>query len=224
LQAESAKLVKKYNGSLSGEHGDGRVRGEFIASMIGEENYQLLRTLKYTFDEKNILNPNKIVDTPPMDTSLRYEENQNTKQFDTIFDFSRDGGILRAAEKCNGSGDCRKLPLSGGTMCPSYMATRNEKDTTRARANILRDFLTNSKEENSFNHQEIYDVMELCLSCKGCTSECPSNVDIPTLKAEFLYQYYKTNGIPLRTKAIANITKLNALGSKFAGISNVFLS
>jgi FAD/FMN-containing dehydrogenase/Fe-S oxidoreductase len=224
IASESAKLVKKYNGSLSGEHGDGRVRGEFIATMIGEENYQLLRTLKYTFDEKNILNPNKIVDTPPMDTSLRYEENQNTKQFDTIFDFSRDGGILRAAEKCNGSGDCRKLPLSGGTMCPSYMATRNEKDTTRARANILRDFLTNSKEENSFNHQEIYDVMELCLSCKGCTSECPSNVDIPTLKAEFLYQYYKTNGIPLRTKAIANITKLNALGSKFAGISNVFLS
>jgi Fe-S oxidoreductase len=104
------------------------------------------------------------------------------------------------------------------------MATKNENDTTRARANILRDFLTQSTKENSFDHQEIYEVMDLCLSCKGCTSECPSNVDIPTLKAEFLYQYYKSNGIPLRTKAIANITKLNALGSKISGISNVFLA
>jgi len=224
IGTESAKLVKKYNGSLSGEHGDGRVRGEFIPLMIGNENYELLRKLKYTFDPNNILNPNKIVDTPPMDTSLRYEENQVTKQFNTIFDFSNDEGILRAAEKCNGSGDCRKLPLSGGSMCPSYMATKNENDTTRARANILRDFLTQSTKENSFDHQEIYEVMDLCLSCKGCTSECPSNVDIPTLKAEFLYQYYKSNGIPLRTKAIANITKLNALGSKISGISNVFLA
>lgn len=224
IAEDSAKLVKKYNGSLSGEHGDGRVRGEFIPLMIGEENYQLLRQLKYTFDPNNVFNPNKIVDTPPMDTSLRYEENQKTKQFDTIFDFSKDEGILRAAEKCNGSGDCRKLPLSGGTMCPSYMATRNEKDTTRARANILRDFLTNSTKENCFNYQEIYEVMDLCLACKGCTSECPSNVDIPTLRAEFLYQYYKSNGVPLRTKAIANINKLNTFGSNFLNITNTILS
>ncbi len=224
IATETAELVKKYNGSLSGEHGDGRVRGEFIPLMVGEKNYQLLRKLKYTFDPNNIFNPGKIVDTPPMDTFLRYEENQETKQFDTVFNFDKDDGILRAAEKCNGSGDCRKLPGSGGTMCPSYMATRNEKDTTRARANILRDFLSNSTQPNAFNHQEIYEVMDLCLSCKGCVSECPSNVDIPTLKAEFLHQYYKENGVPLRTKAIANIGKLSKLAMLFPRLSNFSLS
>ncbi len=224
IATESAKLVKKYNGSLSGEHGDGRVRGEFIPLMVGERNYQLLRRLKYTFDPHNIFNPGKIVDTRPMDTSLRYEENQETRQFDTIFNYEKDDGILRAAEKCNGSGDCRKLPGSGGTMCPSYMATRNEKDTTRARANILRDFLSNSSEVNKFNHKEIHEVMDLCLSCKGCSSECPSNVDITTLKAEFLYQYYKENGVPLRTKAIANISQLSKLAMLFPGLSNFGLS
>ncbi|MFN8281927.1 MAG: FAD-linked oxidase C-terminal domain-containing protein [Chitinophagales bacterium] len=224
IATETAELVKKYNGSLSGEHGDGRVRGEFIPLMVGEKNYQLLRKLKYTFDANNIFNPGKIVDTPPMDTFLRYEENQQTKQFNTVFNFDKDDGILRAAEKCNGSGDCRKLPGSGGTMCPSYMATRDEKDTTRARANILRDFLSNSTQPNAFNHEEIYAVMDLCLSCKGCVSECPSNVDIPTLKAEFLHQYYKDNGVPMRTKAIANIGKLSKLAMLFPRLSNFGLS
>lgn len=224
IATASANIVKKYNGSLSGEHGDGRVRGEFISLMIGEKNYELLRQLKYTFDKNSIFNPGKIVDTPPMDTSLRYEENQQTPEINTVFNFDREQGILRATEKCNGSGDCRKLPGSGGVMCPSYMATRNEKDTTRARANILRDFLTKSAEANKFNHKEIYEVMDLCLSCKGCTSECPSNVDIPTLKAEFLYQYYKENGIPFRTKAIANIGKLSKLAMWFPRLSNFSLS
>lgn len=224
IATETAKLVKKYNGSLSGEHGDGRVRGEFIPMMVGDANYQLMRRLKYTFDPENIFNPGKIVDTPPMDTSLRYEADQETRPFDTVFDFSAEGGILRAAEKCNGSGDCRKLPGSGGTMCPSYMATRSEKDTTRARANILRDMLTNSGKTNAFDHDEIYEVMDLCLACKGCTSECPSNVDIPTLRAEFLHQYYKEHGVPLRTRAIANIGRLNKLAMLFPGMSNFLLS
>ena len=224
IATDTAHLVKKYNGSLSGEHGDGRVRGEFIPLMVGEKNYQLLRKLKYTFDADNILNPGKIVDTPPMDTSMRYEENQETRQFETVFNFDKDEGILRAAEKCNGSGDCRKLPGSGGSMCPSYMATRSEKDTTRARANILRDFLSNSTQTNKFNHKEIYEVMDLCLSCKGCTSECPSNVDITTLKAEFLHQYYKENGVPLRTKAIANIGQLSKLAMLFPALSNFGLT
>ena len=224
IATETAELVKKYNGSLSGEHGDGRVRGEFIPLMVGSKNYELMRNLKYTFDPHNILNPGKIVDTPPMDTSLRYAEDQSTNQFNTVLNFSQEGGILRAAEKCNGSGDCRKLPGSGGTMCPSYMATRNEKDTTRARANILRDFLTNSTKENKFDHKEIYEVMDLCLACKGCTSECPSNVDIPSLRAEFLYQYYKEHGVPMRTKAIANIGQLSKLAMIVPGMSNFFLS
>jgi FAD/FMN-containing dehydrogenase len=184
IAEEIATLVKKYNGSLSGEHGDGRLRGEFIRQMVGEKNYQLLRQIKYSWDPQNIFNPNKIVDTPSMNTMLRYTPGQQTPTFKTIFRYY-DQDVLQHAEQCNGSGDCRKTHLSGGTMCPSFMATRNEKDTTRARANILREFLTHSNKMNRFDHKEIYEVMDLCLSCKGCKSECPSNVDVAKLKAEF---------------------------------------
>ena len=207
IAAEIASLVKKYEGSLSGEHGDGRLRGEFIPQMIGEENYQLLMRVKTAWDPNNIFNPGKIVDTAPMDTSLRYEKNQETPEFETMLDFSKDQGIVRAAELCNGSGDCRKSALTGGTMCPSYQATRDEKDTTRARANILREMLTRSKETNPFTHPEIKEVMDLCLSCKGCKSECPSNVDMGKLKAEWQYQTIKEQGTPFRTKMIAHYAK-----------------
>lgn len=219
-----AKLVKSYDGSLSGEHGDGRVRAEFIPLMVGQSNYDLFRRIKKSWDPDNIFNPGKIVDAPAMNSSLRYEPDMVTPELDTVFDFSATGGILRAAEKCNGSGDCRKLPASGGTMCPSYMATRDEKDTTRGRANTLREFLTTSSKANPFDHQEIKDVMDLCISCKGCTAECPSNVDMSTLKAEFLHQYQKTHGVPLRSKAFAYINELNRLGSVIPGVSNFFLS
>ncbi|HLW19395.1 MAG TPA: FAD-linked oxidase C-terminal domain-containing protein [Cyclobacteriaceae bacterium] len=218
-----AKLVKSYDGSLSGEHGDGRVRAAFIPLMVGPVNYELFRRIKKSWDPHNIFNPGKIVDAPAMNTSLRYEPDMVTPDIKTVFDFSGTGGILRAAEKCNGSGDCRKLPAAGGTMCPSYMATRNEKDTTRGRANTLREFLTNSDKENRFDHEEIKEAMDLCISCKGCTSECPSNVDMSTLKAEFLHQYQKTHGIPLRSKAFAYINTLNELGSLAPAISNFFL-
>lgn len=224
ISKASAELVKKYNGSLSGEHGDGRVRAEFIPLMVGEENYQLFCNIKHTWDPNNIFNPGKIVDAAPMNTFLRYEPEQKEIEIQTVFDFSNQGGILRAAEKCNGSGDCRKLPVSGGTMCPSYQATRNEKDTTRGRANTLREFLTKNEKENPFDHPEIKEVMDLCLSCKGCTSECPSNVDMSTLKAEFLHQYYKTNGVPFRAKAFAYINELNQLGSVFPKLYNFFLT
>lgn len=207
IAEEIATLVKKYKGSLSGEHGDGRLRGEFIPQMIGAHNYELLKQTKHFWDPQNILNPGKIVDTPPMDTFLRYEKGQKTREFDTKLDFSETMGYLRTAEQCNGSGDCRKTELSGGTMCPSYMATRNEKDTTRARANILREMLTNSDRENPFAHEEIKEVLDLCLSCKGCKGECPSNVDMGKLKQEWQYQYYKEKGVPLRSKMIANFAK-----------------
>ncbi|MCK5278861.1 MAG: FAD-binding oxidoreductase, partial [Cyclobacteriaceae bacterium] len=132
IAEEIASLVKTYKGSLSGEHGDGRLRGEFIKFMVGEENYSLFEKVKRVWDPDNIFNPGKIVNTPPMDTSLRYKPEQKTPQFETTFNFDDYEGILRTAELCNGSGDCRKTHLSGGTMCPSYMATKNEKDTTRA--------------------------------------------------------------------------------------------
>ncbi len=224
IATDTAKLVKKFNGSFSGEHGDGRVRGEFIPLMIGQENYEILVKVKQAWDPGNIFNPGKITSTAPMDTSLRYEPGRATPIHQTVFDFSHDGGILRATEKCNGSGDCRKSHLIGGTMCPSYMASRNEQSTTRARANILREFLTHSERKNPFSHKEIYEVMDLCLSCKGCKSECPSNVDIAKYKAEFLQHYYDEHGVPLRALAVANITRLNRLGSILPGLYNFMVS
>ncbi|MBC8754896.1 FAD-binding protein [Kordia sp. YSTF-M3] len=220
ITRDVAKLVKKYKGSFSGEHGDGIVRAEFIPIMIGEKNYELLKDVKSVFDPKNIFNPGKIVDAAKMDTSLRYEIDREEPEIETIFDFSDSEGILRAAEKCNGSGDCRKPASFSGTMCPSYRATKNEKDTTRARANALREFLTQSEKENKFDHTELKEVFDLCLSCKACASECPSNVDVAALKAEFLHQYYKSNKPTFRDKAFAFSTKSNKLASKFPGLSN----
>lgn len=137
-----------------------------------------------------------------MDASLRYEPEQAVREFATVLNFSDSRGILRAAEQCNGSGDCRKSHLMGGTMCPSYVATRNERDTTRARANMLREVLTRSFKANPFDSDEIAGVMDLCLSCKGCKSECPSNVDVARLKAEWLQQFHDAQGVPLRSRAM----------------------
>ncbi|SFW26207.1 FAD-binding and (Fe-S)-binding domain-containing protein [Chitinophaga sancti] len=219
IAEEIATLVKKYKGSLSGEHGDGRLRGEFIRQMIGDKNYELLRDVKYAWDPENIFNPSKIVDTPSMNSMLRYTPGQQTPPIQTVFHFPEQT-ILQHAEQCNGSGDCRKTQLSGGTMCPSYMATRNEKDTTRARANILREFLTHSNKENRFDHKEIKEVLDLCLACKGCKSECPSNVDMAKLKMEFLQHYYDANGVPFRAKLISNYNRLNGLAQFVPGIYN----
>ncbi len=224
ITTDVAQLVKKYGGSMSGEHGDGIVRSEFIPMIIGEKNYELLRKIKYTFDPDNIFNKGKIVDPLPMDKSLRYEADRIEPEIETIYDFSDSQGILRAAEKCNGSGDCRKPVSAGGTMCPSYRATKNETETTRARANALREFLTNSDQTNKFNHKELKEVFDLCLSCKACASECPSNVDIAALKAEFLFQYYKENGIPFRSKLFADNVKWNKLGSITPALTNAILS
>lgn len=223
IAEEIATLVKKYDGSLSGEHGDGRLRGEFIPQMVGEKNYALMKEVKKVWDPQHIFNPGKIVDTPPMDSFLRYTAGQQTPAFKTIFRF-KDQDILQHAEQCNGSGDCRKTHLSGGTMCPSYMATRNEKDTTRARANILREMLTHSPKENRFDHAEIYEVMDLCLSCKACKSECPSNVDVAKLKAEFLQHYYDVHGVPFRTRLIAGFSRSAALGALWPSAYNFMVT
>ncbi|RDY61477.1 FAD-binding and (Fe-S)-binding domain-containing protein [Flagellimonas nanhaiensis] len=220
ITTDVAKLTKKYKGSFSGEHGDGIVRAEFIPLMIGQANYELLKRVKSTFDPQNIFNPGKIVDAFPMDESLRYEIDRVEPEITTLMDFSDSEGILKASEKCNGSGDCRKSHHMAGGMCPSYHATKDEKDTTRGRANALREFLTNSEKANQFNHHELKKVFDLCLSCKACASECPSNVDVAALKAEFLYQYQESNGYPWRSKLFAYNTKLNALGSNFPKLTN----
>jgi len=220
ISEASAKLVKSYQGALSGEHGDGRVRSEFIPLVLGEDNYQLLKRIKSTWDSSSLFNPGKIVDAVPMDKALRYEADHPISKLETLYNFESTGGILNTVEKCNGSGDCRKLSFAGGTMCPSYRATLDEIDSTRGRANVLREFLTQNTKENPFDHTEIKEAMDLCVSCKACKSECPSNVDMASLKAEFLYQYQKTNPISLRSKLIAHNARINAVTHKFAGIYN----
>ncbi|QDO94827.1 FAD-binding protein [Formosa sediminum] len=223
ITTDVAHLVKKYGGSMSGEHGDGIVRAEFIPLMIGESNYKIVKRIKTVFDPNTIFNAGKIVDAFPMDEALRYVADRKEPEIKTLMDFSASQGILRQAEKCNGSGDCRKPSELGGTMCPSYRATKNEKDTTRARANALREFLTNTEAgKNPFNHKELKSVLDLCLSCKACLNECPSTVDISTMKSEFLYQYQKENGFSLRAKVFAYNNKANELTTHVSGLSNFF--
>ncbi len=218
---ETAKLVKKYRGSLSGEHGDGRLRGEFIPLMLGEHNYRLLNQIKQCWDPLVIMNPGKITNTPAMNSFLRYIPGKLTRDIETIYDFSANEGIVRAAEQCNGSADCRKSSRIGGVMCPSFMATGDEDKTTRARANVVREFL--NRGEDPWDHQEIYDVLDLCLGCKGCKSECPSSVDIAKIKSEFLQHWYDKHGIPLRTRLIAYISTFNQFGAVIPAVYNFFL-
>ena len=207
---------------MSGEHGDGRLRGEFIPLILGEHNYKLLELVKGCWDPNAILNPGKITNTLPMNTFLRYIPGKSTPEIETIYDFSSSDGIIRAAERCNGSADCRKSVKIGGTMCPTFMATGDEDKSTRARANLAREFL--SKEGDPWNHKEIYDVLDLCIACKGCKSECPSGVDIAKIKSEFLQHWHDKHGIPLRTLLIAYIPVINKIGSSVPSIFNFFIT
>ncbi len=220
VATEIAHLVKKYRGSLSGEHGDGRLRGEFIPVILGAHNFELIKEVKQCWDPDNLFNPGKIVNTPPMDSSLRIQPGENDPVVETYFDWSDSMGFVRHVEKCNGSGDCRKSEIIGGTMCPSYMATREEKNTTRARANLLNDYLRSRSTREIFSSKELYDILDLCLSCKGCKSECPSGVDMAKIKAEFLQHKYDTEGSPLRSKLVANIASIYKLGSIAPGLFN----
>ena len=223
LMDETAKLVKKYGGSMSGEHGDGRVRGKFIPFMLGDHNYNLLKQLKKAWDPDNIFNPGKITDTPPITESLRVVPGQPTPEFETGFDFSRYRGYMRSIEKCNGSGDCRKSEIIGGTMCPTFMATRDEYKTTRGRANVLREFMYAGNGKSPFSHKEVYDILDLCISCKACKAECPSNVDMAKLKAEFLQHYYDIHGIPLRSRLVAYLPRLNRLAILMRSFTNLMM-
>ncbi len=220
IAKEIASLVKKYRGSLSGEHGDGRLRGEFIPMMLGEHNYRLLKELKRTWDPDYIFNPGKIIDTPSMDQNLRYKKGEQPEPLRTTFRFPEKGTLLFATEKCSGSGDCRKSSVIGGTMCPTFMATSDEDKSTRGRANILREFLTRSGKKYPWDHEEIYRVLDLCLSCKACKSECPSNVDMAKFKAEFLQHHYDIHGIPFRSWLVGWLPRINRLGMIFRPVTN----
>ena len=220
IATASAHLVKKYRGSLSGEHGDGIVRAEFIPIAVGQRNYELFRRIKKTWDPHNIFNPGKIVDAQPMDENLR-EDHGIIDSPKTLMSFHKEGDFMKAIEKCSGSGDCRKTEAIGGTLCPSYQATREEKNSTRARANILREFLAQKGAVTSFKSEEVHDVLKLCLSCKACISECPSSVDMAAMKSEFLYQYHKSNTLTKEERSTANFYRLSSMISPFARLTNI---
>ncbi len=214
---EISDLVKEYGGSLSGEHGDGIVRGVWTEKMFGPQIYELFRDIKRTFDPDGIMNPGKIIDCPPMTENLRYGPEYSATSLPMHLDFSLDTDYAGAVEMCNGMGACRKLD---GTMCPSYIATRDEEHSTRGRANLLRAALSGKLPEGTITSNRLYDALDLCLECKGCKAECDSGVDMAKLKYEFLSNYYQTNGLPTRNKFFGNINKINRMGSKFAPISN----
>lgn len=216
---EAAELAHRFGGVMSGEHGDGLQRSELNEVIFGSELYQAMREFKAIFDPDKLMNPGKIVDAPPMTDNLRLGPVYQPIQIQTHLDFSREGGFMGAVEMCNGQAVCRKL--GAGTMCPSYMATKDENDTTRGRANALRNALAgNIFEPGDFTTKATYEVMDLCISCKACKTECPSSVDMTKIKAEYLAHYYEANGTPRRAKFFSKVHTLSRLGSTFAPFSN----
>ncbi len=195
-------LIKSYGGSWSGEHGDGRVRSPYLERYFGPHVYGVLKEVKQLFDPRGLMNPGPIIDPPPIDRDLRYGTKYKTPEVSTFYHYRRDGSFAAAVEMCTGVGACRQ-DLTG-TMCPSYRATRDEKHSARGRTNALRLAMTGQLDSDGLSSQTLYEVMELCLGCKGCKSECPSNVDVGRLKCEFLQKYRDAHGVPLRERMIAN--------------------
>ena len=216
-----AELVLEYGGALSGEHGDGLVRGPFMARMFGPELYEAFRTVKRTFDPAGLFNPGKIVDAPPLTANLRYGPDYRTPQPEGYFDYAAFGGLGRAVEMCSGVGACRKT--LDGTMCPSYMATRDETHSTRGRANALRSAMTGRLDEAGLGDQGVYDALDLCLECRACKAECPVGVDMARFKAEFLADYHARHGTPLRARLLGHIRELSAVASPLARLVNPWL-
>ncbi len=214
---EISDLVLEFGGSMSGEHGDGLVRSGFNEKMFGSQLYGAFRDVKKAFDPQGIMNPGKITDSPPMTDNLRIGPAYNTKPFTSVFDFGEDSSFAQAIEMCNGQGACRK---HGGTMCPSYVATRDEEHSTRGRANALRAAMSGALPPGTMTDRRLFEIMDLCLDCKGCKAECPSNVDMTKIKYEFLNQYHESNGHSLREWIFGNIGSLSRLGSMFAPVSN----
>ena len=217
-----ADLVLEFGGALSGEHGDGLVRGAFNEKMFGSELYQAFRTVKAAFDPTGIFNPGRIVDTPPITSHLRFGSGYQTPEPVTNFDFSEQGGFGRAVEMCSGVGMCRKQ--QDGTMCPSFMVTKEEAHSTRGRANVLRLAMSGRLGDAELSDQGVHEVLDLCLECRACKSECPVGVDVARFKSEFLSGYWDRHGTPLRARALGNVAQLARWGSRLAPIANAIAS
>lgn len=215
---EVADLVLEFGGALSGEHGDGLVRGAFNEKMFGSTLYQAFRTVKRTFDPNGLFNPGRIVDTPSITSHLRFGPGYQTPDPPTHFDYAAVGGFGRAVEQCSGVGACRKT--REGTMCPSYMATRDEAHSTRGRANVLRLALNGRMKDAGLDAEGVRGVLDLCLECRACKSECPVNVDVGRYKSEFLAAYWREHGTPLKARAFGHIDEIAGWGSQFAPIAN----
>jgi FAD/FMN-containing dehydrogenase/Fe-S oxidoreductase len=218
IASQVADLVLEFGGALSGEHGDGLVRSPFMRQMFGPVLYEAFREIKRTFDPHGIFNPGKIVDAPPMTSNLRFGANYKTPRVNSWFDYSEFGGLAGAVEMCSGVGACRKK--LAGTMCPSYMATRDESASTRGRANVLRLAMSGRLGESGLGDDGVYQVLDLCLECRACKAECPVGVDVARFKSEFLADYWTRHGTPLRARALGNIHKLSRWGSRFAPLAN----
>ena len=219
MAEEVALLVRKYRGSLSGEHGDGRARAPYIRLVLGDEMVGLLEKVKRIWDPGNRFNPGKIVHPEPIDVQLRYHPGQQQAETKTVFQWMKEGGFGQALQLCNGAGVCRKRAESGGTMCPSYMATLDEKDSTRGRANVFRQ-LFQAKGTDAFSSDEIREALRYCLSCKACKSECPANVDMARMKAEFMQGWHDRNGSTFSQRFWANPFPWLKLGARFPRLSN----
>ncbi|PYM93722.1 MAG: oxidoreductase [Candidatus Rokuibacteriota bacterium] len=216
---EITDLVVRFGGTLSSEHGDGRARSPFLERLFGPRMMQAFREFKHAFDPDNRMNPGNIVAPAGITDHLRYGTQYTTwEPSSTLLDFSEQGGFAASVEMCNGVGACRKT--LEGTMCPSYMATKDEEHSTRGRANALRAALSGRLPKTEFTGRRLYEVMDLCLECKGCKAECPANVDMAKLKYEFLHHYYAANGLPLRNRLFGEIARVNRLGSWLPGLVN----
>lgn len=215
---EIADLVMEFGGSMSGEHGDGLARSHLNEKLFGSQIYKAFQDVKLAFDPQSRMNPGKIVNAPSMTENLRYGEKYNTLFLNTHYDFSREGGLATAVELCNGAGVCRKK--NEGTMCPSYMVTMEDVHSTRGRANYMREILSGKVDLQEFSGKALHDALDLCLECKGCKAECPSNVDMAKLKYEFLAHYNEANGTPLRSQVFARIHSLSKMASVWPSMAN----